>query len=279
MICRNPVVFASHGGGPLKPDLFATMPSRLIALPPDHLPAFDALYSVSDLHMGGQTGFQIFSSGEQFAAFVKHIQALPADKIALVINGDLVDFLAEPNALAFDPAGAVDKLNRIATDPAFAKTWVALRTFLQAPGRYLIVTLGNHDLELALPWVRARLIALLTDGDEGAQGRLTLAFDGAGFLCRVGNATVLCAHGNEVDTWNIADHEAIRRFGRDVYRGMAIEDWVPNAGTQLVIDVMNGIKHKFPFVDLLKPEMGAVIPTLLAVAPDERSRVTGKSVV
>jgi hypothetical protein len=31
-----------------------------------------------------------------------------------VINGDMVDFLAEPNADYFDPANAVAKLKRIA---------------------------------------------------------------------------------------------------------------------------------------------------------------------
>src|SRR5262245_31215998 len=102
------------------------MAPGLIHLPPERLPAFDELYSVSDLHMGGQTGFQIFNSGVEFSDFVKHIQGSPADadkKIALVINGDLVDFLAEPDALAFDPAGAIGKLDRIATDAAFEPAW------------------------------------------------------------------------------------------------------------------------------------------------------------
>ena len=69
-----------------------------------------------------------------------------------------------------------------------------------------------------------------------------LAFDGAGFLCRVGNATVLCVHGNEVDDWNITDYETIRRAGRDLQQGRSVEAWVPNAGTHLVIEVMNDIK-------------------------------------
>jgi hypothetical protein len=36
---------------------------------------------------------------------------------------------------------------------------------------------------------------------------------------------------------------------------------------------MNALKSRFPFVDLLKPEMQAVIPTLFAVAPDQRSNL------
>jgi hypothetical protein len=39
--------------------------------------------------------------------------------------------------------------------------------------------------------------------------------------------------------------------------------------------VMNSIKKGYPFVDLLKPELEAVIPILLAVAPDKRNQISG----
>lgn len=249
------------------------MSSGVVHLSSYDLPTFDELFSISDLHMGGRPGFQIFNSGKELAAFIDHVRTRPAAKIVLVINGDLVDFLAEPDAVAFDPVGAGHKLDRIAGDPAFAMVWTALQKFLRAKDRQLVVTLGNHDLELALPWMRDRLVTLLAGGDERARARLTLAFDGAGFLCRVGNASVLCVHGNEVDDWNVADHETIRKFGRDIQQGRPIEEWIPNAGTQLVVQVMNGIKQKFPFVDLLKPELEAVIPSLMAIAPGERDRI------
>jgi hypothetical protein len=38
---------------------------------------------------------------------------------------------------------------------------------------------------------------------------------------------------------------------------------------------MNDIKKTYPFVDLLKPELEAVIPILLAVAPDKRDKISG----
>ncbi|HEV2131406.1 MAG TPA: hypothetical protein VGR27_09910, partial [Longimicrobiaceae bacterium] len=82
-----------------------------------------------------------------------------------------------------------------------------------------------------------------------------------------------CVHGNEVDLWNLADHEKIRRIGQDVQRGRPVAPWIPNAGTQLVIDAMNEIKGRFPFVDLLKPEAQAVVPTLVALAPDQRDKL------
>ena len=108
--------------------------------------------------------------------------------------------------------------------------------------------LGNHDLELALPWVREHLLVDLSRGDDAARGRITLSFDGAGFRCRVGQANILCVHGNEIDPWNVTDFETLRRQGRDSLRGQgASPDWIPNAGTQLVVKVMNEVKREFPF--------------------------------
>ena len=66
-------------------------------------------------------------------------------------------------------------------------------------------------------------------------------------------AKVVCVHGNEVDSWNVADYERLRRIGRDYQFGVSVEGWTPNAGAQMVIEVMNQIKRDYPFVDLLKP--------------------------
>jgi UDP-2,3-diacylglucosamine pyrophosphatase LpxH len=241
----------------------------------DNIQQFDELYSVSDLHMGGLgPGAQIFDSGPELAKLIDHLRTKPG-KVGVVINGDMVDFLAEPDAKPFDPEGAIHKLDRIAGDPAFQPVWKALQKLVRTKGRRLIITLGNHDLELALPWVREHLLDLLAGDDDAARGRIVLAFDGTGFLCRVGTATVLCVHGNEVDDWNVTDYETIRRSGRDLQQGRSVDPWTPNAGTHLVIEVMNGIKKGYPFVDLLKPELEAVIPVLLAVAPDKRSQISG----
>lgn len=58
-------------------------------------------------------------------------------------------------------------------------------------------------------------------------------------------------------------------------RGLQIDEklrsryfFVPPAGTHLVIHFMNRIKARYRFVDLLKPETGAVIPLLAALEPD-----------
>ncbi len=229
--------------------------------------SFDEIHVISDLHLGGAPGFQIFDQGATLEALLDLLATAPSTNLALVINGDFVDFLAEPNGSYFDPDGAVPKLERIFADASFVPVWRGLNKFAHTPNRRLIVVLGNHDLELALPWVRDRLLQEIAGDDDAARGRVQFIQNGAGFPCRVGNATVLCVHGNEVDPWNPADYERIRRIAQDVIQGRAWDAWIPNAGSQMVIDVMNGIKRQHPFIDLLKPEEEAVVPVLLALDP------------
>ena len=237
-------------------------------------PSYDQLHVVSDLHIGGERTFQIFRRGPELCALIQHLRSnVGSGTLGLLVNGDMVDFLAEPSARCFDPYGAANKLQRIFSDPSFAPVWNALRAFAATPGCRLVINLGNHDLELALPWVREELLAFLTGDDDAARGRVTILTDGTGFRCTVGDKRVLCVHGNEVDTWNVADHEMIRCIGRDIVQGRTVPDWTPNAGTRLVIDVMNDIKRKYAFVDLLKPEAEAVVPVLVALDDSQLPRL------
>lgn len=237
---------------------------------------FDELHIISDLHLGGETGFQIFGSTPELELLIKALGNEPNVKnLALCINGDFIDFLAEKPSTYFDPHAAGAKLARIIGDAAFKPIFDALAKFVRTPQRTLIINLGNHDLELALPWVREALVEALCGDDLAARGRLRLITDGTGVRCQVGNAQVLCVHGNEVDSWNVADYEQIRRIGRDIGFGKPVEPWIPNAGTQMVIQVMNDVKRQFPFVDLLKPEAEAVVPTLLALDPSSLAKLRG----
>lgn len=227
---------------------------------------FDEIHVVSDLHLGGEPGRQIFKGADILAALIESLRAQPdGKKIALVINGDFVDFLAEPDARAFDPSGAIAKLRRIRNDPVLKPVFDALAAFVACPGRELVVVLGNHDLELSLPDLREELVDLLSGADGAAAGRIRFSLEGAGFVAEVGGARVLCVHGNDVDGWNATDYENLRRIARDRQFGGNVPAWTPNAGSKMVIDVMNGIKRNLPFVDLLKPETEAVVPLLLAL--------------
>lgn len=232
--------------------------------------SFDVVYVVSDLHIGGAAGFQIFSGSQSFPRFLAQIRDEHAESVALVINGDFIDFLAEPNARYFDAHGAVDKLQRIMADPSFAASFDALAALVQRAERYLLINLGNHDLELCLDTVQAALMQRLAGADAAARNRIRFIADGTGLSLRVGYRRVLCVHGNEVDDWNVVDFETLRRIRQGINIGQFERDadptrWVPNAGTQLVIDAMNAVKAKHPFVDVLKPEKEGAIKLLAAI--------------
>ena len=73
----------------------------------------------------------------------------------------------------------------------------------------------------------------------------------------------------EADRWNHIDHDALRRaaHARALGQPWDARSWVPNAGTKLVIDAMNEVKAKHPFIDLLKPEKEAALKILRSIAP------------
>lgn len=239
------------------------------------LPSFDTLHVVSDLHLGGAPGFQIFNQGPALAWLVRHIAAgtRGEHEVGLCLNGDIVDFLAAPGAAYLDPVGALDKLEHVFQDDAFRPVWDALADFVRTPRRRLILVLGNHDVELGLPHVRERVLERLAGDDDAARGRVTLALDGSGFACRVGRSEVLCLHGNEVDTWNVVDFGALRHVAEALARRLPSPTWTPNAGTKLVIDVMNDVKRKYAWVDLLKPETSTVPALIVAVDPGSARKV------
>ena len=246
-------------------------------------PAFAELYVVSDLHMGGHIeanqSFQIFNRGPRLAALIRHIaQIRPNEDVALLLNGDIFDSLAERDLhgyAALSAGSAESMLGRICSDVSFADVWIALSEFVQLPNRYLIVVTGNHDIELALPVVENWLRERLAKGNAQAQARMAFATHGGGFACRVGDAEVFCTHGNEVDDWNVVDHSKLGELANAINAGRVVDRsrWEPNSGTRLVVDVMNYVKATYPFVDLLKPETAAIASVLLAIDRETFKRI------
>lgn len=184
----------------------------------------------------------------------------------LVINGDFVDFLAEEydgrfRPFAGDAGSAVEVLERLLDEeqrPEEAAVFEALRDLVRG-GSWLTLILGNHDVELAIPEVRARLIEALGGPCE------RIAFvDEEAYV--VGDAHV--EHGNRFDEWNAIAPEALERL-----RAGDPEGFRPPPGSQLVAHVMNPIKIEHPFIDLLKPEVKAAVPVLLALDPSSRYRL------
>lgn len=231
-------------------------------------------YIISDLHLGGVyqppgRGFRLCTHADALVEFVTRLTEKPTTgpAIELIINGDTVDFLAEQNdsgtkwtPFTADQAVAAQKLEDIAgRDHGF---FAALKAYL-AKGHRLVILLGNHDLELCFPLVRARLEALLgVDGHSDYQ----FIYDGEAYI--VGDA--LIEHGNRYDQFNVVDYDALRRVRSLLSRRQKVPEkyaFNPPAGSKMVSEVINPIKENYRFVDLLKPESGAVVPLLLALEP------------
>jgi UDP-2,3-diacylglucosamine pyrophosphatase LpxH len=135
-------------------------------------------------------------------------------------------------------------------------------------GLRMTILLGNHDVELALPSVRARFLESLDPDDTG---RVRMIFDGEAYV--VGDA--LIEHGNRYDGFNVIDHDALRRMRSAQSRRIsdARAMFEPPPGSRLVVEVMNQLKREYPFIDLLKPETSAVLPILLTLEPACRRHV------
>jgi UDP-2,3-diacylglucosamine pyrophosphatase LpxH len=252
-----------------------------------------AVYVISDLHIGGEygadnlarddRGFRMCTRVDALTAFVDHVTAAhraPESRAELVINGDFIDFLAEEASWPRSPGGRANK--RLRTWKPFIPTpeeaigklgeivkrdqgfFDALARLL-ASGHAITLLLGNHDVELSYPAVREALERHL-----GVTGGSDFKFllDDEAYI--VGDA--LIEHGNRYDGFNKIDHDKLREARARQSRGVSTEDspFSPPPGSRLVSYVMNPIKEKYPFVDLLKPETESVLPILAALAPSVR---------
>jgi UDP-2,3-diacylglucosamine pyrophosphatase LpxH len=239
-------------------------------------PQYDEIHVVSDLHMGGSEGFQIFRETKRLANYIRWVAGQrPGGHVALILNGDVIDTLAEniTGYLAVDEAVSI--VQRIMRDPSFGQIWDALADFVKVDGRALIVVIGNHDLELAFPTVQQAIVRRLAGENLTARARIEFSTTGAGYSCLVGNATVFCTHGNEVDPWNYVRYEDLSKVARRLNTGRSVtqEEWEPNAGTKMVKEVMNEVKRRYAWIDLLKPEIQAAVGTLLVLEPAQVAKI------
>ena len=223
------------------------------------------IYVISDLHLGGvpaadgKPGFQICSPGTQkmLADFIGRLpKSTKTEECQLIINGDIVDFLAEEPFEAFtaDPDQARRKFASIVNSTA--PVWAALRQFVVERRGTLILMLGNHDIELSLPAVRQALL-------EGVgEGRVQFIDDNQAFSL----GPLLIEHGNRFDAWNAVPHGALRRVRSQLSRRLPVTPAFPILpGSRLVVEAINPLKRDYPFIDLLKPEDAAALPIAAAL--------------
>lgn len=243
----------------------------------NELAEYEEIHVISDIHMGGKPGSQILRETQRLANFIHWVaMQRQGERVGLVLNGDVFDTLAE------DMSGyvAVDDnwrtIKRIIFDePAFKPVWDALNEFVHTINRALIILIGNHDIEVSFLSVQKLILERLTNGDAEAKARIEFSTQGAGYACTVGKARVFCTHGNEVDAWNFNRYEDLSKVARrlNVGRHLVTDDWIPNAGTRMVKEVMNDIKRKYAWIDLLKPENSAAVGALLAIDPSQVGKI------
>ncbi len=232
------------------------------------------LFIISDLHIGKNDSFDIFSGpgkDDALCSFLKYCGATEGPT-ELVINGDFIDFLQLRPWDNSDAATAEHKIKEVLANNKVI--FDALAEFVSKPGRELKILIGNHDVELAYPEVGRQLTQAITKGDRGSLSRFTLFNSRVTYNPTVNGVQVHVEHGNRGDMWNAIDYDAIFR---DVEIGT--QDFSYPPGTELVYSVMNSFKEHYRFVDLLKPEVPAVPLLLLALRPQMVSRALPQGAV
>lgn len=220
------------------------------------------LYVVSDLHLGGlDPSREVFCDDDALAWLVDTCSERAAtESTVLCLAGDIIDFLLAVDAKYFDAERAPSTVEYVATKQV-PNTCRALHDFVAKPNATLAILIGNHDLEFVRANIREAFVRhFVAPADDDARGRVRWVAE----ELRVPMSTraVRVVHGNSSDDFNRLPWDVKVRF-RDQSPSTA-----PNAGTRLVIDVINPIKLDYAFVDLLKPETTAV-PTLLLALPTD----------
>jgi calcineurin-like phosphoesterase family protein len=168
----------------------ASLPAGVRRLPDDTLLVF-----LSDTHIGGDPGCDIFESPAELAALLDDLAA-HGGPVELVLAGDFFDFLAIGPA----PAGT-DRAAATIDRPEYRALFAALRRFAAGDGRRVVYLPGNHDAEVWWnPAIRATLRA------AGLVDEFALAY-AACFESAPGRV-IYCEHGNQFDPANtIADYD------------------------------------------------------------------------
>jgi UDP-2,3-diacylglucosamine pyrophosphatase LpxH len=222
---------------------------------------------ISDLHVGQNDDFDIFAApGSNKRAlltdFLNHVRA-QANPIELVINGDFIDFLQLRPWNDLNRGVALKKIQNIVNKSP--SVFTSLGGFLNDSRHRLKILPGNHDVELAYPEVGQVLRDAILESAKGAEERLELfgpKHPRTTYRPEINGVLVQIEHGNEGDPFNSLNYTTLFN---DAETGTKNFSYPP--GTKLVYDLMNNFKEKLRFVDLLKPEMPAVVLVLLALKP------------
>jgi UDP-2,3-diacylglucosamine pyrophosphatase LpxH len=155
----------------------------------NQLPDDTLLVFLSDTHIGGAAGSDIFESAAKLTRLLEDLNRHQGP-VELVLARDFLDVLRMDDA---DSNG--DRLAATITRPEYQGLFAALRAFAQAPGHRVVYVVGNHDAEI---WWNPRIQRSLN------QAGLVDVF-GLSYSASVASAPeqlVYCEHGNQFDPSN-----------------------------------------------------------------------------
>ncbi|MGH3729595.1 MAG: hypothetical protein ACRDTU_12740 [Micromonosporaceae bacterium] len=160
------------------------------------------LVFLSDIHIGGAAGDDIFDSGEALAGLLDEVSGHHGP-VELVLVGDFLDLLRMAGAgggAGGSARGGATRVTDAMAEPRYRGVFAALRSFAQAPGRRVTYLAGNHDAGM---WSDAELRAVLADAGLVDEFGLSYRAEFASYPGR----WVYAEHGNQFDPTNtIADY-------------------------------------------------------------------------
>jgi UDP-2,3-diacylglucosamine pyrophosphatase LpxH len=160
----------------------------------NQLPDDTLLVFLSDTHIGGAAGSDIFESAAELTLLVEDLNRHDGP-VELVVAGDLLDMLRMEDA-----GGDGDGVAATITRPEYQGLFGALRAFAGSHGRRVVYVVGNHDAEV---WWNPRIQRLL--GEAGLVEVFGLSYSAS--FASLPEQLVYCEHGNQFDPANaIADY-------------------------------------------------------------------------
>lgn len=219
-----------------------------IAAPPEKAPGRKKIKVViSDLHLGkgrilpdgGMNAFEEFYFGDKLVEFINYYSSglFAEAEVELIINGDFLNFLQvdyKGHFLTVLTEGVCLEILMSIVN-GHKKVFKAMSEFAAKPGNEITYVVGNHDMAMMWPACREYLNQAIQSNIR--YKNIVYFFDG-----------VHIEHGHM--------HEAANRM--DPRRFFLKKDLVEPIlnlpfGSHFFVDLVLKIKHKYPFVDKIRP--------------------------
>jgi UDP-2,3-diacylglucosamine pyrophosphatase LpxH len=153
------------------------------------LPDDTLLVFLSDVHIGGTAGSEIFESVDELMALPENLDRHQGP-VELVLVGDFLDLLRMGEV-----GGGEDLVAATIARPEYQELLASLRAFAQGPGHRVVYVVGNHDAEI---WWNPRVQRSLREA--GLVDMFALSYS-ASFESLPGQL-VYGEHGNQFDPSN-----------------------------------------------------------------------------